>query len=225
MSKSARWALLVSAVAVLGASLVLAFVLVLSTSGVLAERHFVWLFWVNVAVAVALMLVIGLAALRLLARMRRGKFGSRLLARLAAVFALVGVVPGLLIYGVSYQFVTRSIDTWFDVQVASALDAGLAQPANVGMAAHDARSRARCIQQDRVPCLSVPPIAGARSIGAAHLSFQLQTLQIFMHPLTTGRFHIYRQQIHVCHFKQMRGLAPGCGTCVKHTQTLRTYGL
>ena len=126
MSKSARWALLVSAVAVLGASLVLAFVLVLSTSGVLAERHFVWLFWVNVAVAVALMLVIGLAALRLLARMRRGKFGSRLLARLAAVFALVGVVPGLLIYGVSYQFVTRSIDTWFDVQVASALDAGLA---------------------------------------------------------------------------------------------------
>ena len=126
MSKSARWALLVSAVAVLGASLVLAFVLVLSTSGVLAERHFVWLFWVNVAVAVALLLVIGLAALRLLARMRRGKFGSRLLARLAAVFALVGVVPGLLIYGVSYQFVTRSIDTWFDVQVAGALDAGLA---------------------------------------------------------------------------------------------------
>ena len=126
MNKSARWALLVSAVAVLGASLVLAFVLVLSTSGVLAEHHFVWLFWVNVAVAVALLLVIGLAALRLLARMRRGKFGSRLLARLAAVFALVGVVPGLLIYGVSYQFVTRSIDTWFDVQVAGALDAGLA---------------------------------------------------------------------------------------------------
>ena len=126
MNKSARWALLVSSVAVLGATLVLGFVLVLSTSGVLAERHFVWLFWVNAAVAVALLLVIGLAALRLRNRLRRGKFGSRLLARLAAVFALVGAVPGLLIYGVSYQFVTRSIDTWFDVQVAGALDAGLA---------------------------------------------------------------------------------------------------
>ncbi len=125
MTKSARWALGVSAVAVLGAALVLAFVLSLSTTGWLAERHFVWLFWVNVAVAALLLLVIGLGALRLATRLRRGKFGSRLLAKLAGVFALVGVVPGLLIYGVSYQFVTRSIDTWFDVQVAQALDAGL----------------------------------------------------------------------------------------------------
>lgn len=126
MSKSARWALLVSSVAVLGASLVLAFVLALSTSGALPERHFVWLFWVNVTVAVALLVVIGLAALRLLTRLRSGKFGSRLLAKLAGIFALVGLVPGLMIYGVSYQFVSRSIDSWFDVQVAGALDAGLA---------------------------------------------------------------------------------------------------
>ena len=126
MSKSARWILMVSSVAVLGACLVLAFVLALSTSGGLAEQHFVWLFWVNVAVAVLLMLVIGLAGIRLLTRLRRGKFGSRLLAKLAGIFALVGLVPGLLIYGVSYQFVARSIDTWFDVQVAGALDAGLA---------------------------------------------------------------------------------------------------
>jgi nitrogen fixation/metabolism regulation signal transduction histidine kinase len=125
MTKSARWALGVSALAVLGAALVLAFVLSLSTTGWLAERHFVWLFWVNVVVAALLLLVIALGALRLATRLKRGKFGSRLLAKLAGVFALVGVVPGLLIYGVSYQFVTRSIDTWFDVQVAQALDAGL----------------------------------------------------------------------------------------------------
>ena len=41
------------------------------------------------------------------------------------IFALVGVVPGLILYGVSLQFVSRSIETWFDVQVESALDAGL----------------------------------------------------------------------------------------------------
>ena len=125
MTKSARWAIGISALAVLGAALVLAFVLSLSTSGWLAERHFVWLFWVNVGVASLLLLVIGVGALRLITRLKRGKFGSRLLAKLAGVFALVGVVPGLLIYGVSYQFVSRSIDTWFDVQVARALDAGL----------------------------------------------------------------------------------------------------
>ena len=126
MTKSARWALGVSALAVLGAALVLAFMLSLSTTGWLAERHFKWLFWVNVAVAGLLALVICLGTLRLATRLRRGKFGSRLLAKLAGMFALVGVLPGLLIYGVSYQFVTRSIDTWFDAQVAQALDAGLA---------------------------------------------------------------------------------------------------
>ena len=125
MKKSVRWAVLVTTVAMLGAALVLVFVLSLATTGGLSERHFVWLFWVNVAVAGLLLLVIGLAGLRLLSRLRTGKFGSRLLAKLAGIFALVGVVPGLLIYGVSYQFVSRSIDSWFDAQVAGALDAGL----------------------------------------------------------------------------------------------------
>ena len=126
MNKSTRWALLVAMVAVIGTSLVLVYLLSLSTAGRLLERHFVWLFWVNVAVALLLLLTIGLAALRLVVRWRRGKFGSRLLAKLAGIFALVGVIPGVLIYTVSYQFVARSVDTWFDQQVAGALDAGLA---------------------------------------------------------------------------------------------------
>ena len=57
--------------------------------------------------------------------MRSRKFGSRLLLKLAAIFALVGVLPGVLIYTVSYQFVSRSIESWFDVKVEGALDAGL----------------------------------------------------------------------------------------------------
>ncbi len=126
MSKSARWAWLVSAVAIVGTSLVLAFVLSLSTSGLISEHHFVWLFWVNVVTAGLLLTVIGLAALRLASRLRSGKFGSRLLLKMAGVFALVAVLPGSLIYGVSYQFVARTIDAWFDEQVAGALDAGLA---------------------------------------------------------------------------------------------------
>ena len=56
---------------------------------------------------------------------RAGRFGSRLLVKLAAIFALVGFAPGVLIYVVSYQFVSRSIESWFDVKVEGALDAGL----------------------------------------------------------------------------------------------------
>jgi len=127
MTKSARWAWLVSIVAFTGIVLVLGFVLALTadTRG-FYERHFVWLFWLNVTVAALLGLVIVLAAARLALRMRRGKFGSHLLLKLAGIFALVGVVPGVLIYTVSYQFVSRSIETWFDARVEVALDAGLA---------------------------------------------------------------------------------------------------
>jgi len=126
MTRTARWAWIVSLVAATGTALVLAFVLALSAQGAFYERHFAWLFWVNVAVAVLLVAVIGAVVVRLAIRVRRGKFGSRLLIKLAGIFALAGLLPGLVIYTVSYQFVSRSISAWFDVRVAGALDAGLA---------------------------------------------------------------------------------------------------
>jgi nitrogen fixation/metabolism regulation signal transduction histidine kinase len=89
------------------------------------NQNYEWLLLVNVVVAAALLLTIGWGTVRLLLRLRRGQFGSRLLLKLAAIFALVGVVPGVLIYTVSYQFVSRSIENWFDVQVEGALAAGL----------------------------------------------------------------------------------------------------
>ena len=95
MTRAARWAWIVALVAAAGGALVLAFLLSIATNNrVLYERHYVWLFWVNVVVASLLVLVICIAAVRLLLRVSRGKFGSRLLLKLAAIFALVGVVPG-----------------------------------------------------------------------------------------------------------------------------------
>ncbi|MDQ6628872.1 MAG: ATP-binding protein [Pseudomonadota bacterium] len=127
MTRASRWAWIVSTVAALGAGLVLAFLLSVATNNpALYERHYVWLFWVNVALASLLVLVIVVTGVRLLWRVSRGRFGSRLLLKLAAIFALVGVVPGLVIYTVSYQFMSRSIESWFDVRVEGALDAGLA---------------------------------------------------------------------------------------------------
>ncbi|WP_119289115.1 sensor histidine kinase [Azohydromonas sediminis] len=127
MTKSTRWALIIALVAVTGVALVLGFVVSLSggTRG-FYERHFVWLFWLNVAVGALLLLVIVIASARLAVRLKRGKFGSRLLFKLAGIFALVGVLPGALIYTISYQFVSRSIEVWFDARVERALDAGLA---------------------------------------------------------------------------------------------------
>ena len=127
MNRNARWVWIVAAAAVVGATLVLAFVVSLTseTAG-FYERNFVWLFWLNAAVGTLLLIVIAVALVKLALRQRRGRFGTRLLTKLAGIFALVGLLPGLVIYTVSYQFVSRSIEIWFDVKVATALDAGLA---------------------------------------------------------------------------------------------------
>ncbi|MDH6592613.1 nitrogen fixation/metabolism regulation signal transduction histidine kinase [Variovorax sp. TBS-050B] len=136
-ARAMRWAIGVGAALVTAIGLVLMFLLAQATNNrALYERYYVRLFGINVVVAVLLVLVIGWVAFRLLRRLRQGKFGSRLLIKLAAIFALVGVVPGALVYVVSYQFVARSIESWFDVKVEGALDAGL----NLGRATLDSLS-------------------------------------------------------------------------------------
>ena len=94
----------------------------------------------------------------LLARVAAASFGSRLLLKLAAIFALVGVVPGVLIYTVSYQFVSRIIESWFDVKVEGALDAGL----NLGRGTIDAHR-----QRPRRPRRGWRPSAWARARASA----------------------------------------------------------
>ena len=134
-SQAFRWTVGVGAGAVLALSLVLLFLLTQATGNrELYERNYGRLLVLNIAVAALLLLVIGWIVLRLYLRLRQGRFGSRLLLKLAAIFALVGLMPGLMIYVVSYQFVSRSIESWFDVKVEGALDAGL----NLGRATLDA---------------------------------------------------------------------------------------
>lgn len=134
-SPAFRWTVGVGAGAVLALSLVLLFLLTQATGNrELYERNYARLLVLNIAVAALLLTVIGWIVLRLYLRLRQGRFGSRLLVKLAAIFALVGLMPGLMIYVVSYQFVSRSIESWFDVKVEGALDAGL----NLGRATLDA---------------------------------------------------------------------------------------
>lgn len=100
------------------------------------NQNYEWLVLVNAVVAGGLLVTILWGAVKLLLRLKRGQFGSRLLVKLAGIFALVGVIPGVLIYVVSYQFVSRSIESWFDVKVEAALVAGL----NLGRATLDTLS-------------------------------------------------------------------------------------
>ena len=125
-SRHLRWAVAVGATIIVVVGLILLYLLLQATNNRdLYERNYGTLFTINVAVASLLLCGIFWVGYSLWVRLREGKFGSRLLVKLAVIFALVGFAPGLLIYVVSYQFVSRSIETWFDVKVEGALEAGL----------------------------------------------------------------------------------------------------
>ncbi len=113
------------------------------------EQNYPWLLGLNALVAVILLGSVIVLLTRLYKRYRRGKFGSKLMSRLVLLFALMGILPGALIYLVSVQFVSRSIESWFDVRVESALESGL----NLGRAALDEslknlQSKARIVAQE-----------------------------------------------------------------------------
>ncbi|NLP61132.1 sensor histidine kinase [Paraburkholderia sacchari] len=116
--------LLVSTVA-FTATLLLVLLAAASANTEFFDRYYGWLYAANIGVALIFLSVVTALVIVIVVRLRRGKFGTRLLAKLAFFFALVGVVPGGIIYVVSYQFVSRSIESWFDVNVETALTAGL----------------------------------------------------------------------------------------------------
>jgi nitrogen fixation/metabolism regulation signal transduction histidine kinase len=58
-------------------------------------------------------------------KLRERVFGSKLTLRLMVVFALMALIPGGLVYAISFQFLQRSIESWFDVRVDESLKGGL----------------------------------------------------------------------------------------------------
>ncbi|MDR2093659.1 MAG: HAMP domain-containing protein [Azoarcus sp.] len=92
----------------------------------LFSHFYPYLIAINGVFVVALAATIVYQLIRLRREYRTSRFGSRLKLRLLMMFALMAILPGLAVYAVSLQFVVRSIESWFDVRVDSALEGGLA---------------------------------------------------------------------------------------------------
>lgn len=75
--------------------------------------------------AVALAILVGYQFWRLRDKIKRKVFGARLTLRLTLFFIGIAVVPGILLYAVSVDFLGKSIESWFDVRVEKALEGGL----------------------------------------------------------------------------------------------------
>lgn len=131
-----RWSLRIALMVAAVSALALLALLVWSTGN--ASRYaqqYDTLLVLNGILAVTLMSWVAVLAARLIRQIRRRHFGARLTGRFALYFALIGVLPGVLIYVLSVQFMSRSIESWFNVRVDSALESGL----NLGRAALDSQ--------------------------------------------------------------------------------------
>lgn len=124
---------------------ILLFLLASATSNTdLFAQHYVALVAVNGGVALGLSGLVGFQLWRLWREYRRKTFGSRIKTRLLLMLALMAILPGVLVYGVSMQFAVRSIDSWFDVRVDNALEGGLELGRNVLSSLQmDLRNKAR----------------------------------------------------------------------------------
>jgi len=117
-----RWLVLIG-----GAVAAVGLFLLATASGDTAifARHYPLLLGLNAALA-ALLAALVVTQLMILARRHRARvFGARLTLRLLVRFAALAVVPGLIVYAVSVVFITRSIESWFDVKVDAALEGGI----------------------------------------------------------------------------------------------------
>jgi len=114
---------LVAALVVVGGAL---YLLSLSTghSAAFGQWH-LWLIVANVVVGLFLLAVIALNLWRLGRSLRRSRTGARLTRRLVVLFTALSVLPVGAVFYFSVQFINRSIDSWFDVNVAHALQDSL----------------------------------------------------------------------------------------------------
>ena len=130
------------------------------------ESLHVWLVLLNAVAAGVLFCVIGYNLIRLFIQYQRNAVGSRLTWRLVRTFGLLTIVPVVLVYYFSYQFISRGIDSWFDVRVEGALSDAM----ELSRTALDMRVRDLLVRTERM----------AKTLGASDMrsaGYQLDALR------------------------------------------------
>ena len=96
-----------------------------SANSAASGQYYTVLFWLNIALAATLIVLIVWQLWRLYIQAKNKVMGSRLTLRLLGTFAIMAIIPGLIVYAVSVNFLTRSIESWFNVKVEAALEPGV----------------------------------------------------------------------------------------------------
>ncbi len=118
-----RYSYLIFLVA-LAAALVYSLTLATNSGSPLSE-YFWWLIAAGGLIVTILLVMLLRYGWLLLRHNRHNMLGSRLTRRLALMFTLIAVLPGLFLFGVSAQFISYSINSWFGNDTAQALESSL----------------------------------------------------------------------------------------------------
>ena len=118
-----RYSYLILLVA-LAAALVYSLTLATNSGSPLSE-YFWWLIAAGGLIVTILLAILLRYGWLLLRHNRHNMLGSRLTRRLALMFTLIAVLPGLFLFGVSAQFISYSINSWFGNDTAQALESSL----------------------------------------------------------------------------------------------------
>jgi nitrogen fixation/metabolism regulation signal transduction histidine kinase len=97
----------------------------------------VWILLINAVGLIVLIVLIAGRLIRLVRAWRERAIGSRLEARMVWTFGALAIVPILVLYYFSVEFIDRGIDSWFHVEVRQGLEDAL----SLSRAAFDVRMR------------------------------------------------------------------------------------
>jgi nitrogen fixation/metabolism regulation signal transduction histidine kinase len=85
------------------------------------DRWLPWILLVNIAGLLTLLVLLAGKLYQLVKDFRRNVPGSRLKGRTVAIFSVLAVAPILVVYYFALQFLSRGIDSWFEIEVSQGL--------------------------------------------------------------------------------------------------------
>ena len=115
----------ITSFAVVGLGFLILLAQSLSNTSLVSNDSFVILLGISIAFVISLFLLITFQVFKLLQSVKKEITGSKLTLRLVISFGMMVLIPVLIVYLVSVNFLTKSIESWFDVRVESALEGGL----------------------------------------------------------------------------------------------------
>ena len=120
-----RWMRIARWILAIAGAILITVLATASANSELLTRYYTALLVANTVIVIGLAGFVVHQIVVLLRARKADVFGAKLTTRMMMFFAVVAVLPGAVVYAVSVQFLSSSIESFFDTRIEKALDSGL----------------------------------------------------------------------------------------------------